>query len=123
LFGDEFSGTLERFLSPGRARLGVGVQDLTPDLAACFGVSAGVLVSSVDADRPAAKAGMKAGDVITAIDGKALKSPGELVEQVVGKQGEVTISVTRDKKALTLKATLDAPVTRPRRVIIAGRPV
>ncbi len=122
-FGDEFSGTLERFLSPGRARLGVGVQDLTPDLAAYFGVSAGVLVSSVDADRPAARAGMKAGDVMTAIDGKAVKSPGELVEQLVGKQGEVTIAVTRDRKALTLKATLDAPGTRRRRVIIAGRPV
>ena len=49
---------------------------------------------------------MKAGDVITAIDGKAVKSPGELVDQLAGKQGEVTISVTRDKKALTLKATL-----------------
>ena len=83
-----------------------------------------MLVSGVDADRPAAKAGLKAGDVITAIDGKAVKSPGELVEQLAGKQGEVTISVTRDKKALTLKATLDAPETRPRRrVIIAGRPV
>ena len=122
-FGDTVPGTLERFLSPGRARLGVGVQDVTPDLAAYFGVSAGVLVSSVDADRPAAKAGMKAGDVITAIDGNAVKSPGELVAQLAGKQGEVTITVTRDKKALTLKATLDAPQTRPRRMIIARRPV
>jgi serine protease Do len=119
-FGDEFPGTLERFLPPGRARLGVGVQDLTPDLAAYFGVGAGVLVSSVDADRPAAKAGMKAGDVITAIDGKAVKSPAELVEQIVGKQGDVTISVTRDKKALTLKATLDAPPL-PRKQVIVTR--
>ena len=71
-----------------------------------------MLVSNVDADRPAAKAGLKAGDVITAIDGKAVKSPGELVEQLAGKQGEVTISLTRDKKALTLKATLDAPGRR-----------
>jgi serine protease Do len=122
-FGDEFPGTLGRLLSPGRARLGVGVQDLTPDLAAYFGVSGGVLVSSVEADRPAAKAGLKAGDVITAIDGKAVKSPAQLVEQLAGKQGEVTISVTRDKKALTLKATLDALGTRPRRVIVARRAV
>jgi serine protease Do len=121
-FSEEFPGSLDRWLSPGRARLGVGVQDLTPDLAAYFGVGAGVLVSSVDADRPAAKAGLKAGDVITAIDGQAVKSPAQLVEQLAGKQAEVTISVTRDKKALTLKATLDAPGTRPRRAIIAGRP-
>jgi serine protease Do len=122
-FGEEFPRSLDRLLSPGRARLGVGVQDLTPDLASYFGVSSGVLVSSVEADRPAAKAGLKAGDVITAIDGKAVKSPVELVEQLAGKQGDVTISVTRDKKALTLKATLDAPGTRRQRVIVAGRPV
>jgi serine protease Do len=120
-FSDEFPRSLDRLLTPGRARLGVTVQDLTPDLAAYFGVSAGVLVSSVDADGPAAKAGLKAGDVITAVDGKATKSPGELVEQLAGTKGEVTISLTRDKKALTLKATLDAPGTRPRRAIIAGR--
>jgi S1-C subfamily serine protease len=118
-FGDTVPGTLERFLSPGRARLGVGVQDLTPDLAAYFGVSAGVLVSSVDADRPAAKAGMKAGDVITAIDGNPVKSPGELVAQLAGKQGEVTITVTRDKKALKLKATLEAPTLPRKRVIVS----
>jgi serine protease Do len=122
-FGEELPRSLDRLVSPGRARLGVGVQDLTPDLATYFGVSDGVLVSSVDAERPAAKAGMKAGDVITAIDGKAVKSPGELVEQLAGKQGDITISVTRDRKALTLKATLDAPQTPPRRrVVIAGRP-
>jgi len=123
-FNEELPRSLDRLLSPGRARLGVGVQDLTPDLAAYFGVSTGVLVSSVDADRPAAKAGLKAGDVITAIDGKAVKSPGELVDQLAGKQGEVTISLTRDKKALSLKAALDPPRTPPRRrVIVAGRPV
>jgi hypothetical protein len=121
-FSDEFPRSLDRWLTPGRARLGVTVQELTPDLAAYFGVSAGALVSGVDAARPGAKAGLKAGDVITAIDGKAVKSPGELVEQLAGKQGEVTISVTRDKKALTLKVALDAPGTQPRRVIIAGRP-
>ena len=114
-FSEELPRSLDRLLSPGRARLGVGVQDLTPDLAAYFGVSSGVLVSSVDADRPAAKAGLKAGDVITAIDGKAVKSPGELVDQLAGKQGEVTISLTRDKKALTLKATLDGPAPPQRR--------
>ncbi len=121
-FGDGFPRSLDRLLSPGRGRLGVTVQELTPDLAAYFGVSAGVLVSGVDADRPAAKAGLKAGDVITSIDGKTVKSSGELVEQLAGKQGDVTIAVTRDKKALTLKATLDSPGVPRRRVIVAGRP-
>ena len=115
---EEFPGSLQQWLSPGRARLGITVQDLTPDLAAYFGVSDGVLVSSVEANRPGAKAGLKAGDVITAIDGKAVKSPGELVEQLAGRQGEITLSVTRDKKALTLKATLDAAATPPHQRII-----
>jgi predicted metalloprotease with PDZ domain len=121
-FSDEFPRSLDRWLTPGRARLGVTVQDLTPDLAAYFGVSAGALVSGVDADRPAAKAGLKAGDVITAIDGKAVRSPGELVEQLAGKRGEVTISLTRDRKALTLKATLDAQTPPRKRVIVSRRP-
>jgi serine protease Do len=121
-FGDEFPGALDGLLSPGRARLGVRVQELTPELATYFGVSDGVLVSGVDADTPAAKAGLKAGDVITAIDGKAVTSAAELVERLRDKDAEVTIAVTRDKRALTLKATLEAPRTRPRRLIIAGRP-
>jgi len=100
----------------------VRAQELTPELAKYFGVSDGVLVSGVDADTPAAKAGLKAGDVITAIDGKVVKSPGELVAQLAGKQGEVTMSVTRDKTALTLKATLEPPRMRTRRVLVAGRP-
>jgi serine protease Do len=122
-FGDGFPRSLDRLLSPGRGRLGVTVQELTPDLAAYFGVSAGVLVSGVDADRPAARAGLKAGDVITSIDGQTVKSSGELVEQLAGKQGDVTIAVTRDKKALTLKATLDSPGLPRKRVIVAGRSI
>jgi S1-C subfamily serine protease len=122
-FGDGPAGPFGLLLSPGRGRLGVTVQELTPDLAAYFGVSDGVLVSGVDADRPAAKAGLKAGDVITAIDGKAVKSSVDLIQQLAGKQSEVTIAVTRDKKALTLKATLDSPGLPRKRVIVSGRPI
>jgi predicted metalloprotease with PDZ domain len=122
-FGDEFPGAIDRLLSPGRARLGVRVQELTPELATYFGVTDGVLVSGVDTGTPAAKAGLRAGDVVTAIDGQAVTSAAQLVERLRDKDGEVAIGVTRDKKALTLKATLDPPQTPPRRrVIIAGRP-
>ena len=51
--------------SPGRGRLGVGIQELTPQLAEYFGTKDGVLVTSVEPETPAAKAGLKAGDVIT----------------------------------------------------------
>jgi S1-C subfamily serine protease len=55
-----------------RGYLGVGLTDLTPELRAHFGVpqEAGVMVSKVDAGSPAEKAGLKVGDVVTAIDGK-----------------------------------------------------
>ncbi len=53
------------------ARLGVGIEELTPQLAEYFGTKDGVLVTSVEPDTPAAKAGLKAGDVITSVNGKA----------------------------------------------------
>jgi serine protease Do len=89
----------------GRGRLGVRVQEMSEELAGYFGVKAGVLVSGVDADTPAAKAGVKAGDVITAVNGQAVSESSELRREVAkvedGKTAELT--VTRDKKPLTLK--------------------
>ncbi len=95
----------EPFLAAGRGRLGVRVQDLSDELAGYFGVKSGVLVAGVEADAPAAKAGIKAGDVITAVNGQAITEPGELRREMAkvedGKTAE--LSVTRDKKPLTLK--------------------
>ena len=107
--------------STGRGRLGVNVQELTPDLAAYFGVKDGVLVNGVQADTPASKAGIKAGDVIGTVNSQAVASPDELIKELAGKEGEVTIGVTRDKKALSLKATLE-PRKAPARRVVVGRP-
>ena len=106
----------------GRGRLGVTVQELTPDLAAYFGVKDGLLVNSVQADSPAAKAGIKAGDVIGSVNGKAVVTPGELVKELADKDGEVTIGVTRDKKPLSLKAALEPRKAPARRAVVVGRP-
>ena len=65
---------------PGR--LGVTVQSLTPDLAEYFGVKDGVLVTAVTKDSAASKAGIKAGDVITRVDGKPVDDAGELRRQL-----------------------------------------
>jgi serine protease Do len=104
----------------GRGRLGVTVQDLNPELADFFGVKEGALVASVQKDTPAAKAGIKAGDVITAIDGKAVTGPDDVVEQLRGKSGEVAVTVTRDKKALSLKAVLEKTELQKPKVILRG---
>ena len=106
----------------GRGRLGVNVQELTPELAAYFGVKDGLLVNSVQADTPAAKAGLKAGDVIGTVNGKAVTAPNELIKELADKDGEVTIGVTRDKKPLSLKATLEPRKAPAKRAVVVGRP-
>lgn len=118
--GEPGAGMLS--FSTNRGRLGVTLQDLTPELAEFFGVKEGALVSSVQKDTPAAKAGIKAGDVITAVDGKAVKGPGDAVEQLRDKSGEVSVSVVRDKKTLTLKATLEKAEALKPKVVIQGVP-
>jgi serine protease Do len=119
-FGDRGTGNF--FFSAGRGRLGVTVQDLTPELAGYFGVKDGLLVNSVKADSPAAKAGIKAGDVIGTVNGKAITTSGELIKELADKDGEVTIGVTRDKKPLSLKATLEERKQQIRRKIVVGNP-
>jgi serine protease Do len=106
-----------------RGRLGVTVQELTPELATYFGVKDGVLVATVAADSPAAKAGLKAGDIITTVDGKTVTAASDLISGLAGKSGEVTIGLTRDRKPLTLKATIEAPKAPGRRIVMSGRPV
>jgi serine protease Do len=106
-------------MPPARGRLGVQVETLSDQLADFFGVKGGgVLVSSVTADSPAQKAGLKAGDVITAVNGTAVRDAGELVEEL-GESGdgrEVRLDVVRDKKSTTVTATLERPAARTPRV-------
>jgi serine protease Do len=119
-FGDGATGNF--YVTPDRGRLGVNVQELTPELATYFGVKDGLLVNSVQADTPAAKAGIKAGDVIGSVNGKAVFTTTELIKELADKDGEITIGVTRDKKPLSLKATLEPRKTPARRTPVVGRP-
>ena len=92
-----------------KGRLGIKIQALDGQLGEYFGTTTGVLVNSVEADSPAAKAGLKAGDVVTAINGKAVAEPSELIEAVGGLEDGATLTVgfTRDKKAQSATATLE----------------
>jgi len=119
-FGEGGAGNF--VFSAGRGRLGVNVQDLTPELAAYFGVKDGLLVNSVQADTPASKAGIKAGDVIGTVNGKAAATSSELVKELADKEGDVTIGLTRDKKPLSLKVTLEPRKAPARRAVVVGRP-
>ncbi len=103
---------LPRITSP-RARLGVQLNELTPQLSEYFGAKdGGVLVTSVTPDSPAAKAGLKAGDVITSIDGGRVRRTEDLIDQLRDKDGDVTVGILRDKQESSVKATLEE--TSPR---------
>jgi serine protease Do len=104
---------LPRMTSP-RARLGVQLNSLTPELAEYFGArDGGVLVARVTSDSPAAKAGLKAGDVITSVDGDRVRSTSDLVDELRDKEGEVTLGIVRDRKETTVKATIADTQPRP----------
>lgn len=83
------------------ARLGVTLQDLSAPLAASFGLNApdGALVSSVLPDSAAAKAGLKAGDVITGIDGEPVRVAGDVSSRVgLARPGDkLKLELWRDK--------------------------
>ena len=107
---------LEQYFSFSTSgRLGITVDPLSTQLAEYFGTKDGVLVTSVSRDSAAAKAGLKAGDVITAIDGTAVDSAAELSRrtQRMDSGAEFTIEIVRDKKPMTLKGKLEPrPVRR-----------
>jgi S1-C subfamily serine protease len=89
-------------------RLGAELTPLSNQLAGYFGVNAGVLVSSVDSNSPAALAGLRSGDVITAIDGRMVDEVGDLSDPVgsASQGSSIELRVTRDKKEVTLKVGL-----------------
>jgi S1-C subfamily serine protease len=89
---------------PRSGRLGVQLGDLTPQLAEYFGVKdGGVLVSSVGTDSPAQKAGLKAGDVITSVNGDRVRRTRDLIDALRDHTGEMAIGIVRDKKEMSLK--------------------
>ena len=97
-----------------RAWLGVAPQPLTPELATAFKVQPtdGVLVGSVVESGPASKANMKSGDIVSAIGGKKVHTPGDLTREVTTHEvGEaVDLEIIRNQQRYTTKVTLG---TRP----------
>jgi serine protease Do len=107
-------------LSKGRVTrgwLGVSIQALTPELASSFGVKdgKGALVTEVVPGSPAAKAGVRSGDVIVEINGTKVDDPGDLARAIAlatpGRASRLT--VWRDKQEHALSVVLrEAPGER-----------
>jgi len=96
----------------GGRRIGVTTQELTDQLADYFGVAGdggqrgGLLVTSVRENSPAAKAGLRAGDIVTEVDGTRLNTASELTRALNRRdEGDVTLQIKRDRKTRTLKVT------------------
>ena len=88
-------------------RIGVSTQPLTKQLADYFGArEGGLLITSVNENSPAAKAGLKAGDIITAVDGEKVDSPGDIARAINKKQdGEISLTILRDHNTRTVNLT------------------
>ena len=89
--------------------IGIGVTPLSKQLAEHFGVDGGVMISEVRENSAAAKAGLKAGDIIVEADGKAVKGEIDVIRSVnEKKEGDVTLTIVRDGKRQTRSVTPEA---------------
>lgn len=94
-----------------RGRIGVVIQSVTQDLAESFGMKApkGAIVSQVEKDGPAAKAGLQEGDIITAVNGKAIDDSVD-IPVIIGSMAPGSIaklSIIRNNKDMTLDVKVE----------------
>jgi len=88
--------------------LGIECQSIGDQLAEYFGVKQGVLVLEVAKDTPAAKAGLKAGDVITRIGERQVATPGEIISAVHDRSSkDLKVTLMRDRKETSFNITVD----------------
>jgi len=103
---------MDQILSKGkvtRGFLGITPQELTPEMAQAFNLSNthGVAIATVVADSPAAKAGLKVGDVIVAVNGTTVEDVNSFRLQIAGFAPGTTVQLKIDRNG----KTLDVPVT------------
>lgn len=99
-----------------RGALGIGAQDITPELATAFHLSStnAAVVTEVMPASPAEKAGLLIGDVITSINGAPIKNANDVVNAIafLRVNSKATINVLRNNKPMTLYATISDPKQR-----------
>jgi serine protease Do len=106
----EVVAQLEAHGRVARGWLGVQIQSVTPEVAASLGIAdpKGAIVASVVPDSPAAKAGLRQGDVITAVNGKVIEDSQGLTRRVATLPAGTTASFTvvREGSSRTVKVTI-----------------
>jgi len=113
--------SMEQIIQHGevkRGQIGVGIQDITPDLRQAFNLKngqLGVLITKVTDGSPAKDAGIKPGDVVLEVDGQATKSTGQLRSQIgmkaIGDKVKLTILRDGDKKTISVKVARPHSIT------------
>jgi serine protease Do len=112
-----------------RGWLGVSLQPLTPELATSFDAKgkAGVLVTDVVPDSPAAKAGVKSGDIVLEYNGKKIHNPGELARAVgLGRPNQdARLTIWREgaEKTIDLRLAQTPGEATPTRLGLEVRPM
>ncbi len=92
-----------RLFTHQSASIGIDVQSITGQLADYFGVKSGVLVVNVVRDSPAQKAGLKAGDVITHVNGDAVATPHDITAHLHNQAAKpLPFAITRNHRELSL---------------------
>jgi len=91
------------------ARLGIDAESVDSQLAEFFGVKEGVLVRSVVSDSAAAKAGIRAGDVIVKIDSSKVTTPREITSVLRGLTDRKSVPVTlvRERREMTVNVAME----------------
>ena len=101
-----------------RGFIGVTLVEITPELRAHYGApkEAGVVVSGVEADTPAGKAGIQVGDVITSVDGNRVRWTGDVSRAVRDKKGGETVEIElfRDRSPRKVTVTVEERKGRER---------
>jgi predicted metalloprotease with PDZ domain len=96
-----------------RGRIGIEVQALTPELREHLGAPSdrGVLVSRVEKDGAAERAGVKVGDVVTSVDGEPVERPFDLVRRVgsAGEGSTLALGIVREREASTVQVAPAGP--------------
>lgn len=109
-------GQLIEYGDVKRGILGIGAQDITPELASAFNISAtnGAAVTLVQPQSPAQQAGFQVGDIITSVNGTATKNASDVVNTIgfLRVDSKINIEILRNNKHLTLNVTLSDPQKR-----------
>jgi len=106
--------TVEALIRDGKVHhgyMGIGISDVTPENAKFFHIdnNEGAIITQVEPDSPAAKAGLKVGDVITELDGQKVSDASQLQIEVGQKDpgSSIKLEVLRDGRNVNVPVTLE----------------